>query len=191
MKTKFLFIVILVSVPLMTLHAQGFQPPSSGKAVVYFTRLSAAGFAIGFDFYDNDKYIGGFAGKNYMRYETDPGPHLFWASSENHEFLTAELRAGGTYVVSVDVEMGFAIARVGLTPITSPGKIFNRAKKLVDKKEPKESTDEELASSNASRAEHIQDILTKYEEKWKEKRTYKHLAADMALPDNLLSNTLP
>lgn len=187
MKTKILFIAILIAVPLVLSQAQGFQPPSAGKAVVYFTRLSAAGFAVGFDFYDHDKYIGGFAGRNYMRYETDPGKHLFWASSENYEFLTAELNAGGTYVVSVDVQMGFAIARVGLTPITSPGKALDRAKKLVDKKEPKQESDEELAASNASRAAQIQGILTKYEEKWKEKREYKHLAADMALPENLLS----
>jgi hypothetical protein len=180
-KKHFLLLVILV-LPFLSAHAQGFQLPSPGKAAIYFVRVTAAGFAISFDFYHNDKYIGDFAGKNYMRYESEPGQHLFWASSENHEFMTAELKEGDTYVVVVDVEMGFAIARVGLTPITSTDKVYDRVKKLVDKKAPKVNTDEEVNKRNEMRAEYIQDKVKHYEEKLKIKRTYKHLSPEMAIP---------
>ena len=179
----FLFALLVLS-SYSTLFAQGFQPPPEGKAVVYFTRLSSAGFAIGFDFYDGESYIGSFAGRNYLRHETDPGEHLFWASSENFDFLTAELEPNGIYVVVVDVEMGIAVARVGLSPIDGKHRLFAKAKKLVDKKGPKTMSEEQLAP-NPSRTDYIQDKLKKYDEKWKEKRTYKHLSGDMAITLNL------
>lgn len=185
MKAKFQLLLIIGLFFSVSSYAQGFQAPTPGKAVVYFVRLAAAGFAISFDFYHNDKYIGAFAGKNYLRYESDPGEQLFWASSENLEFLTAELKEGGVYVVVVDVEMGFAVARVGLSPVTASGKIYERARKLVESKAPKVTSEEKLNEKNQIRAEYIQDKLKNYHEKWKAKRTYKHLSADMAIPVNL------
>lgn len=165
--------------------AQGFQAPSPGKAAVYFVRLSSAGFAISFNFYHNDKFIGDFAGRNYMRYETDPGEHLFWAASENHEFLTADLSEGGTYVVLVAVEMGIAVARVDLSPVTATAKMFEKVQKLVDKKGPKITTEEEINEKNQTRAEYIRESLKDYEEKFKAKRTYHHVSPEMAIPLNL------
>ena len=185
MKSRLHSVVILFLFASALVHAQGFQAPSPGKAVIYFVRPSSAGFAISFDFYHNDKYIGDFAGRNYMRYETDPGEHLFWASSENHEFLTAEIKEGGVYVVLVEVEMGFAIARVGLLPVSATDKAFDRVKKLVDKKGPKETSQGDVSKRNELRVEYIQDKVKNYHEKWKETRTYKHLSADMAIPLNL------
>lgn len=189
MKTKFLILPILLF-PFLSSFGQGFTAPSSGKAVVYFVRPATAGFAISFDFYDNDKFIGSFAGRNYMRYETDPGEHLFWATSENNEFMPAELAAGSTYVVLVNVEMGIAVARVGLIPLTPKDGRFNRVVKLVNKKASKSFADEELAERNASRAAQIRETLDKYEEKWKDKRTYNHLTADMSIPaDQLIASS--
>lgn len=74
--------------------SQGLQSLSTGKAVVYFTRISAYGFSTSFEFFHNDQYIGAFKGKNYMCYECDLGEQLFWASTENKEFLTADLKEG-------------------------------------------------------------------------------------------------
>lgn len=185
MKRKMLFLAAILMLGFLSTRAQGFQPPSPGKAVVYFARVTAAGFAIAFDFYHNDKYIGNFAGRNYMRYESEPGSHLFWASSENHEFMTAELKEGDTYVVVVNVEMGFAIARVDLTPIMPTDKAYERVKKLVDKKAPKINTEEEVNKRNGMRVEYIRDKLQDYEGKLKIKRKYKHLSPEMAIPINL------
>jgi len=176
MKSRFHALIILFLFTSVLVRAQGFQAPSPGKAVIYFVRPSSAGFVISFDFYHDDKYIGDFAGRNYMRYETDPGEHLFWASSENHDFLTAEIRKGGVYVVLV--------AGVRLLPVSATDKAFERVKKLVDKKGPKETSREDVSKRNALRAEYIQEKLKNYHEK-KETRTYKHLSAEMAIPLNL------
>lgn len=180
-KLKFSLLALSVVLSVGICYGQGFEPPEAGKSAVYFVRLSSAGFAIPFDFYDNDKLIGSFAGRNYMRYEAAPGEHLFWASSENYDFMTAELKAGGIYVVLVDVEMGVAVARVGLTPIGGSDKRFEKVKKLVDKKGPKEKDPEKLEASATSRKTYVEEALSKYEEKWKDKRTYQHLSPDMAI----------
>lgn len=63
--------------------------------------------SVSFEFFHHARYIGVFKGENYMRYECDPGEQLLWASSENKEFVTSELMPGGTYIVVVDVIMGF------------------------------------------------------------------------------------
>lgn len=119
-----------------------------------------------------------------MRYETDPGEHLFWATSENRDFLTADLREGGIYVVMVNVEMGLAVARVGLIPLDDKQKSFAKVKKLVDKKGPKERDPADVDAS-ASRKDYIQESLARYEEKWKEKRKIAHLSPDMAIDLNM------
>ncbi len=180
MKTRFALLALSLLLAVIC-RGQGFEAPEAGKSAVYFVRLSSAGFAIPFDFYDHDKLIGTFAGRNYMRYETAPGEHLFWASSENYDFMTADLKAGGVYVVVVDVEMGVAVARVGLTPIGASHKQFEKVKKLIDKKGPKEKDPQKLEASAASRAKYVEEALSKYEEKWKDKRAYQHLSPDMAI----------
>jgi hypothetical protein len=178
---NYLLIISLVSL-FAHVQAQGFRAPAEGKSVVYFVRLATGGFAIPFNFFHNDKFIGDFAGRNYLRYETDPGEHLFWATSENSEFLTSDLKAGGIYLVIVDVDLGFAVARVGFSPITMNDSRYERAKKLIEKKSPTESTEAELKRQNEAHATFIEDKLKKYNEKWKDKRTYKHISPDMAIP---------
>jgi hypothetical protein len=184
MKTQTLkfFAVLLVMFAFLEGNAQGLTAPAPGKAVIYFVRVTGAGAAIPFDFYHNDKAIGHFAGRNYIRYETEPGLQLFWASSENHEFLTADLIEGKIYIVIVDAEIGFAVARVGLSPIRASEKVYERARKVIDRKPPIIRTEETLNKKNAAQADFIQDKLTKYREKWKDTRKYKHLSADMAIP---------
>ena len=130
MKTKITVAFFLLSFACCSsLFAQGFQPPSEGKAVVYFTRVSSFGALVSFEYFHQDKYIGVFKGKNYLRYECNPGENLLWASSENKEFLTADLKAGGTYIVMVNIAMGVGKARVDLEPVTPTNKDeFERAK---------------------------------------------------------------
>ena len=81
---KLLFIVLIALLASVdTAFSQGFQPPAEGKAVIYFTRVTLYGKPVDFEFFHQDQYIGAFKGDEYMRYECDPGTHLFWASSEN------------------------------------------------------------------------------------------------------------
>lgn len=153
-------------------------------ATVYFTRISGFGFAVSFEFFHNDKYIGVFKGKNYMEYQCPPGTHLFWASSENKEFITAELKPGGKYIVIVDVIMGGWKARVGLNPINeNGGELYLRAKELIMKKEPVVTSKKTIDKRNAKLDKFIDDKLEKYESEWKDTQNFKHISPDLAITD--------
>ena len=51
--------------------------PSPDKALVYFMRPSGFGFAINFQIWDSDRFIGLSQAKSYFAYQCDPGKHLF------------------------------------------------------------------------------------------------------------------
>lgn len=187
MKTKiFLSILaLLLSAGLAT--SQGFKPPFGENAVVYFVRVSDYGFAVSFEFFHQDQYIGAFKGKNYLRYECEPGEQLFWASSENKEFLTADLKPGGTYIVIVDVVMGFWKAHVGMSPISvADAEVFQRAKELIITKAPVEITRAEIEKKSAKLADFIPEMLDRYEKEWKQEHNFRHISADMAIPDEAM-----
>ncbi|MBC8320716.1 MAG: hypothetical protein H8E34_08340 [Bacteroidetes bacterium] len=188
MKTKLLVIITIIMLSsIFSLFAQGFQPPTEGKAVVYFVRVTHYGLAISFEYFHQDKYIGVFKGQNYFRYECDPGEQLFWASTENKEFVTADLKAGGTYIVIVDVIMGAWKARVGLTPISvNDQKLFERAEKLINKKKPIVTSEAKIENMNKKLNDFITEKLEKYNNDWKNDKNFKHISADMAIPPDAL-----
>jgi hypothetical protein len=182
---KFLFCVILIASlsGFSSIYAQGFQPPSAGKAVVYFVRATSFGFAISFEYFHQDKYIGAFKGKNYMRYECDPGEQLFWASSENKEFVTADLQEGGTYIVSVWVKPGAMKGRVIVAPITVKDESFIKVKELINTEKPVVITDEDIQKKNKKLEKFIAEKLKMYNEKWKNEKKIPHISSDMAIPE--------
>jgi hypothetical protein len=188
MKTKSLIIILLALVTgFSSISAQGFKKPSEGKAAVYFVRITMYGAPTSFEFFHNDKYIGVFNYKNYMVYECDPGNQLLWASSENKEFVTTDLQAGGVYVVLIDVIMGGFKARVGMTPIGPSDERFARAQELVEEKPPVVTPQKKIDDMNKKLGEKfIPEILGRYENEWKAEKNFKHISADMAVPENLL-----
>lgn len=183
MRTKISFFLLMILTAGFTpLHSQGFKPPSPGKAVVYFCRVSNYGGGVSFEFFHQDKYIGVFKGKKYLRYECDPGNQLLWASSENKEFITSDLKEGGTYIVIVDIIMGAWKARVGFTPITAEDERFLRAKELIEKEPPVVTPQKKIDDMNAKLATFIPEQLQKYNDIWKAEKNFKHISADMAIP---------
>ena len=176
-----MLILALFATGLSISYAQGFEPPAEDKAVVYFVRPSGMGAAINFRYFDNDQYIGKFNGAKYMRYECEPGEHLFWARSENRDWITAELEAGKIYIVECKAQMGGFKARVQLVPVgQEDAKAMKKIAKLVNKKEPVDITEEELAEMNAELTEYIQESLEKYETKFKNERPVLHISPEMA-----------
>lgn len=168
-----------------TIHAQGFEPPSEGKSVVYFARINKTGYAVNFKYFDNDKFIGKFKGKNYMRYECTPGEHLFWASSERKYFITTDLNEGGTYIVIVMAKMGGFSAAVKLYN-TEDKKQLKEAIELINKKPPKVTDQSILDYENTEMKEYIAEKLARYENEWKAEKNYPHISADMAIPPDKL-----
>jgi hypothetical protein len=182
MKTKITFMLLILLLTVSPIFSQGFQPPAPGKAVVYFARVTKFGYAVSFEFFHQDKYIGVFKGKNYLRYECDPGQQLLWASSENKEFITCDLKAGGSYIVIVDMEMGFAKGHVGFNPITADDERFIRAKELINEQPPVVTPQKKIDEMNTKLAKFIPEQLQKYNDIWKNEKKFKHISADMAIP---------
>jgi hypothetical protein len=180
-KTSFMLLIVLLT-GYSSLLSQGFQPPAAGKAVVYFARVTKYGGVVSFEFFHQDKYIGIFKGNNYFRYECDPGQQLLWASSENKEFITCDLKEGGSYVVLVDIVMGWAKARVGFSPITADDERFLRAKELINEKPPVVTPQKKIDDMNIKLATFIPEQLDKYNNIWKAEKNFKHISPDMALP---------
>jgi hypothetical protein len=153
---------------------------------VYFTRVTKYASNTSFEYFHQDKYIGVFKGQNYMRYECDPGQNLLWVSTENKEFVTADLKEGGTYIVLVDVNMGAMKARVGLTPVTEKDPEFERAKDLILAKAPVITPEDKIAKMNIELADFIKEKLNQYETEWKLTENFKHISPEMAIsPDAL------
>lgn len=185
---KHITLLIIFMLGLNSLFAQGFEKPTPGKAVVYFARISGYGAAASFDFFHQDKYFASFRAKNYIKYECEPGKQLFWASSENKEFMTADLEAGKTYIVIVDIIIGAWKGHVGLTPIsTADADKFKRACKLINSKKPIITSPEKIEKKNIKLQKFIASKLKTYEEKWKNERNFKHLSSDMAIPKDKMN----
>ena len=89
--------------------------PSEGKALVYITRSNGA-MMVNFRVYDKDLFIGALEYGNYFLYECEPGQHLFWAASENRDFVEANLEANKVYVIDLEARMGAFIAAVAVVP---------------------------------------------------------------------------
>ncbi len=184
---KSITLIAIITIVSLSLSAQGFQPPTEGKAVVYFARISSYGGGASFEYFLQDKYIGVFKGKNYMRYECNPGEQLFWASTENKEFLTANLKVGGTYIVIVDVIMGFWKAHVGLTPITDTDtELFMRAVDLINSEGPVITPISKIDKMNKKLDKFIDEELEHYYNESKNVRNFKHISEDFAIPADLL-----
>jgi len=92
--------------------------PSADKALVYFMRPSGFGFAINFQIWDGDKFIGLSQAKSYFGYQCNPGKHLFIGIAENKRGIEADLEAGKSYYVITQVRMGGWRARMAFIPVT-------------------------------------------------------------------------
>ena len=131
MKKIILLIVVLFST---ASYSQELNKPSEGKALVYFTRVSSTGFLINFKYFDNEKYLGKFNYGKYLAYECEPGKHLFWAKSENVDYLEAELEAGKVYIIDSEPQMGAIKAAVKLVPFDNNKDNYKNVEKYERKK---------------------------------------------------------
>lgn len=187
MKTKLLVCFLLVALTGFTsISAQGFQPPAPGKAVVYFARTTGYAMAISFEYFRNDQFIGVFKGKNYMRVECDPGQQLFWISSENKEFIECDLKAGGSYVILVNIYPGVMKARMESTPITSTDERFADVKALINEKAPVITPQEKIDASNKKLEKFIAEWMQRYNTEIKGIKDTDKVTPDMAIPEEAM-----
>jgi len=95
---------------------QAIDKPSEGKSLVYILK-TGAGMLLNFRVYDKDKFLGAIPSGKYLVYECDPGEHVFWATSENRDYIEANLEPNAVYVINAVGEMGAFIASVNLRPL--------------------------------------------------------------------------
>ncbi|NME71074.1 hypothetical protein [Flammeovirga aprica] len=163
-------------------YAQSIEPAPTDKAVVYFVRSSSLGFAINFTYFDSTKVIGRFNGPKFLRYECDPGEHLFWARAENKDYVKADLEAGKIYVIDVIPQMGAIKAGLLLQPINSPDYKMKKTQKLLTKGTSESFTEPELAVLQ----EQMEEVVIKGLEKYYKKGTEKLLGDFTFEPEELL-----
>ena len=78
-------------------------------------------------------------------------------------------------------------AHVGLTPISADNaEELERAKDLINKKPPTIIPEAKIEKMNQKLSKFITEKLELYESTWKNEKNFKHLSADMAIPEELL-----
>lgn len=154
--------------------------PSEGKAVIYFLRTTNLGAVMNFRLFDEEQIIAKFNGKNYLRYECNPGKNIFWVKAENIDFVEADLDAGKVYFVETNAVMGAFSAGVKFKLVDfSDEKQMKRINKLLNKMEPLTFTQEELKKLQIDNKEVIQKGMTKIVKKRKKGKRIKRITPDM------------
>jgi hypothetical protein len=70
-------------------------------------------------------------------YETEPGDHVFWVTSENRDFVEATLRPNKIYIIEVRPTVGAFKAALKLFPLANDDpKHRKRLFKLISKTTP-------------------------------------------------------
>jgi hypothetical protein len=100
--------------------------PPPEKALVYFMRPSGMAFAVNFQIWDSDRFVGLSQAKSYFAYECDPGKHLFLGFAENKVAVETDLEAGKSYYIGTNVRMGAMKARMDFTPATRGSQLWGQ-----------------------------------------------------------------
>jgi len=161
LKKVLLFFVILsgCSVFAQKVTTQAIDKPAEGKSLVYILK-TGAGMLLNFRVYDKDKFLGAIPSGKYLVYECEPGEHLFWATSENRDYVEANLEPNMIYVINAEGQMGAFIASVNLRPL-KPTEF--RDKKLFYQVV-KNDTKTIYQPSQDDKAENIAKAMEKYQE---------------------------
>ena len=153
------FLVGLISVSSQKITTQEIVKPSEGKSLVYILR-TGAGPLLNFRVYDNNKFLGALSGFKYLVYECEPGEHVFWAASENRDYIDATLEPNSVYVINIEGQMGAFIASVGLLPL-DPKQFKDRRTFYQVVKGAKK---QDYVANNEDKSENIQKGLEKYKD---------------------------
>lgn len=118
LKKVLLFFVVFsgLTVFAQKVTTQSIDKPSEGKSLVYILK-TGAGMLLNFRVYDKDQFLGAIPSGKYLVYECEPGEHLFWAVSENRDYVEANLEPNSVYVLNAEGQMGAFIASVSLRPL--------------------------------------------------------------------------
>jgi hypothetical protein len=168
---KYLVILLFLSLSFGCIHAQDSLDVSTRKANVYIIRnnfTNVVNVLSKHDFYNNDNYIGSLKGFEYMKYECNSGKQLFWATSENKDFLELDFKPGETYIIKANYPIGIMNGRVKLKLVTNGSDEYNRLEQKILSRKPVQFTLDQIQKKNIQRKSFILKSLAKYNSKKKE-----------------------
>ena len=134
--------------------------PSPDKALVYFMRPSGFGFAINFQIWDGDHFIGLSQAKSYFAYQCDPGKHLFIGMAENKRGVEAYLEAGKSYYIITPVRMGGWRARMAFIPVTRGSEFWDKVEQYKAELNFVMPKQEEVVQWEATKKSEVQEIIS-------------------------------
>lgn len=159
------FIMATIFLVALATAAQGQEliAPSPGKSVVYFVRSLGSGALINFKYFDGEKYLGKLNGKGYLVYESEPGDHVFWVTSENRDFVEATLLPDKIYIIEVRPMPGVIKASLKLFPLANDDpRHRKRIFKLISKMTPYWLGKEDVTAEQTELEFYIQNGIKKY-----------------------------
>jgi len=133
--------------------------PSPDKALVYFMRPSGLGFAINFQIWDGDRFIGLSQAKSYFGYQCEPGKHLFIGIAENKRGIEADLEAGKSYYIITQVKIGGWRARMAFIPVTRGSEFWDTVETYKQELNFIEANKEMIATWEAKEQANTQQIM--------------------------------
>jgi hypothetical protein len=133
--------------------------PRPEKALVYFMRPSGMGFAVNFQIWDRDHFVGLSQAKSYFAYECDPGKHLFFGFAENKVAIEADLEAGKSYYIGTNVRMGAWKARMDFTPVTRGSQLWGQVEEYKKSLNFVAAREEERAKWEAAKKQEAQKFI--------------------------------
>ena len=143
-------------------------------------RTSGLGAVMNFRFFDGEKFLGKFKDKNYLRYECEPGEHLFWVKAENTDYLEANLLADKIYIVEANAVMGAFSAGVKFNILDfNDDRKMKRVFKLLTKKDPMVFDENELLKDQNDMQEIIKSGLEKYQNKQERDKEFDKITPEM------------
>ena len=131
--------------------------------MVYFLRPSGLGFAINFQIWDRDQFIGLSQAKSYFSYLCDPGKHLFIGVAENKVAVDADLAPGMSYYVITEPRMGGWKARLAMLPVSRNTESWDKVETLKNELGFVAPVEEEIRTWDAMKKPELRELVDFFE----------------------------
>lgn len=169
---KYLILCIPIFLFINYINAQDSIPNLTKKSTIYIIRNDLRSLLFTYDFYNNNNYIGGLNGRNYLKVECDNGNQLFWASADNNDFLEVSVNSEETYIIEVKSKIGFLKGGVKLNLVDKNDENYNFLKNRIIEKEPVQFSPEEIERKYIKRKKFITKSLNKYKSQKERKESF-------------------
>mgnify|MGYP005838706687 CR=1 FL=1 len=163
------------------------------KAHVYFVRVSQYATHAIYYIIDHDSLIHISEGLSWTRYLCHPGEHLFWVTNrDNEDFMTANLKAGKSYMAIIHSFPGFGKSNMQLLPVNEESKWFTKGKELIMEEEESKTIEEDIfyKMKSLKKRKVIQKTLSRYENEWKDEKNYELMDDSFIIDDKEFKDLL-